>query len=204
MLREALPLFATPVCIFDLKISDSYQKKLQKILVNLDYRLIRNGKGCISDELYLFNFKEFKILNDTILDCFHYFHENVMQYQKNKLKITTSWATKCEQRQESVRHKHTNNLYSAVYYNQCPKGHSNITFYNNNYAPTGYELECEDYNFYNSGNYSVIPRDKSLVVFPANLYHKIQPNLTDKTRYSIACNAQPTPPYGIGDSIIVD
>jgi uncharacterized protein (TIGR02466 family) len=202
LLKETLPLFGIPVCIFDLDIDDAYQKKIQKIITNLDYRMIQDGKGFISTDLYLFKDKAFNKLNKQILESLNFFNEKIMQYKKNDLKITTSWATKCETRQESIRHKHSNNMYSAVYYNQCYDSHSHITFYNYNYTPHGYELEVENYNPYNAGNYSVIPRDKSLVVFPAYLYHQIQPNLSNRPRYSIACNAQPTAPYGIGDSII--
>ena len=204
MNKEIIPLFSIPICLFDLDINDTYQNKIEKTINNLDYRLIENGNGgCISDSVHIFNNKIFDKLNFKILECVKYFNNEVMQYKSNEFKITTSWATRCEKGQESIRHKHSNNMYSAVYYNKCSKEHSNITFYNYNYTPHGYELESETYNLFNAGNWSVIPRDKLLIVFPAYLYHQIQKNTSDNPRYSIACNLRPTGQYGIGDSIIL-
>jgi uncharacterized protein (TIGR02466 family) len=122
-----------------------------------------------------------------------------MGNKKTDFKLTTSWSTKCEKNQESERHKHCNNMYSAVYYNTCDKDVSKIVFYNNNWAAHNYELEVVNYNYFNSGQWSILPKSKSLIIFPSFLYHKISKNTSDKIRYSIACNFVPVAPYGMSD-----
>ena len=89
MLKETLPLFGIPVCIFDLDIDDAYQKKIQKIITNLDYRMIQDGKGFISDDLYLFKDKTFSKLNKQILESLNFFNEKIMQYKKNVKSISS-------------------------------------------------------------------------------------------------------------------
>ena len=115
-----IPLFATPINIFKLDISTKQQDKIEHILQNIDYGPTNQGGGAgISKDLFLFKNKNLKFLQKKILDCICTYNENVFQYKKTKFEVTTSWATICNNQEESERHKHCNSMYSAVYYNKC-------------------------------------------------------------------------------------
>jgi len=201
--KEILPLFSIPVCLFELDIDKTYQNKIEKIINNLDYRIIENANCCISENVHIFKDKVFNKLSKKIKECVNYFNDEIMQYESNNFEITTSWATRCDKNQESMRHKHSNNMYSAVYYNKCKEDHSHLTFFNHQYNPHGYELRPKTDSLFNAGNWSIVPRDNLLVVFPSYLYHQIQKNVGNEPRQSIACNLRPTGQYGMSDSLII-
>jgi|TARA_R100001463_G_scaffold54006_3_gene105010 uncharacterized protein (TIGR02466 family) len=196
-----IPLFATPINLSTLDISDKEQDSIEKTLQSLKYGPTNQSGGAgISKDLFLFNNKKFKSLHKKILDCVCLFNEQVMGYKKTKFKLTTSWATICNNQEESERHKHCNSMYSAVYYNKCSDSVADIVFYNNNWASNNYDLETVESNHFNSSYWSIPPKDKLLIVFPSSMYHRISKSHDNKTRYSIACNFVPVPPYGYMDS----
>ena len=206
MSQKVIPLFASPICLFELNISKEHQDKIESILHKLEYEPADNRECYLSRDVYLYNNKNIysplTTLKTKILDSINLFNEEVMSYKKTEFEITTSWATRCSFNEESGRHKHCNNMYSAVYYNKCHDNSSKIEFHNNNWSSYNYDLGVSEYNHFNSSTWSIEPRDKLLIVFPSSMYHKISKNLGPKPRYSIACNARPLPPYGYRDSYI--
>ena len=200
--KEILPLFSIPISLYKLDLDKTYQNKIEKKINSLSYRIIENGQGCISNDVHIFKNKIFDKLSKKIKECVNFYNDEVMQYESNDFEITTSWATKCDKNQESMRHKHSNNMDSAVYYNKCKKDHSHLTFFNQHYNPHGYELKPKTDVQFNAGNWSILPEDNLLVVFPSYLYHQIQKNVSDEPRFSIACNLRPTGKYGMSDSFI--
>ena len=122
-----IPLFATPISIFTLDISTKQQDKIEETLQNIDYGPTNQGGGAgISKDLFLFKNKNLKFIQNKILHCIHTYNENVFQYKKTKFEVTTSWATICNNQEESERHKHCNSMYSAVYYNKCSDAFSDM------------------------------------------------------------------------------
>jgi uncharacterized protein (TIGR02466 family) len=203
--QETLSLFSIPICLFDLNIDKEQQKTIENIIKNTEYRLTESGNAYISEDLHLFQtHPELHFLNQQFLKYINYFNEDVLNYKKTNFKITTSWSTQCLYGQESERHKHSNSMYSGVYYNKCDIKTSEIIFYNNDWTGSNYELEVDKYNSFNATRWRIQPRDKLLIIFPSFLSHKILKNLNKKIRHSIAFNCIPVPPYGFGDSFIID
>tara|TARA_X000000368_G_C22973626_1_gene686639 strand:+ start:53 stop:640 length:588 start_codon:yes stop_codon:yes gene_type:complete len=104
-------------------------------------------------------------------------------------KMASSWFTRTKPNQSVMEHKHTNSVWSSVFYFQ--DNVSNIVFRKR-------ELPMIDVKFSNH-NPSTIPygvcesaADKgSMVVFPSDLYHSTNTNKTDTYRYSLAMNFMP-------------
>jgi uncharacterized protein (TIGR02466 family) len=200
---KIIPLFATPVCLFDLNIDNKQQTTIDRLLKTIKYRTLEDCNASISKEVHLFDMQpKLNFLKQEILRHISFFNEEVMQHKKTNFKLTTSWASKCLKNQESTSHKHCNSMYSAVYYNKNNDQSSSIVFNNDNWNRHNYEIEVIKYNEYNSSKWFIPPKDKLLIVFPSFLYHKISKNLSNITRYSIACNFIPLPPYGIGDNYV--
>jgi uncharacterized protein (TIGR02466 family) len=198
-----IPLFAVPIGLYTLNISQKEQNQIENTLRKLEYRSTNQSGGAgASKDLFLFKDKKFKVLKEKILKMICVYNEQVMGYKKTNFRVTTSWATICKKKEESERHKHCNSMYSAVYYNKCSKNISNICFYNNNWNSNNYDLESNEFNTVNSSSWSFKPEDKLLVIFPSSTYHNILKSYDNTIRYSIACNFVPKPPYGYEDSFV--
>ena len=145
--------------------------------------------------------KEAKVLiskNYNVLEDINYLkdeiYSNIKNYLNNimKLKInfqfTTSWVTKTFPNGYSNRHYHSNSFLSGVYYPIGDKNF-NINFYKKN---SFWDVQTIEVNDLNTTWYGFnITENSSLILFPSDLEHSIEKNLSDKTRYSIAFNIFP-------------
>jgi len=112
-------------------------------------------------------------------------------------KFLNSWATKTLPNGFSQKHVHSNTFLSGVFY---PKGseHFKISFYKNNEF---WDINVKEINNLNAKESTIaIGDDNVLLLFPSNLYHAIQKNTSNKTRYSIAFNVNPSGSIGNGDT----
>jgi uncharacterized protein (TIGR02466 family) len=132
-------------------------------------------------------------------------YNNVKNYLNNKMKLkmdfqfTTSWVTKTEPNGFSQKHLHQNSFLSGVYY---PIGNDgfNIKFYKEEYF---WGVKVTEINDLNADWFNInITENSVLILFPSNLRHSIEKNLSDKMRYSIAFNTLPSGEIGTGDSKI--
>lgn len=192
-----IPLFATPLTIYE--IEHVNQDKIEETLKSVKYKGIDKlpNHSSISESLNILNNHEnLKGLKVKIEQAIDNFSQKIIGNKKTKLSLTTSWATKTEPGEASDTHKHSNNMFSAVYYNYKS---SPIRFFKYN-NETNMEISPEKYTVYNSNYWDITPLDRFLVVFPSYLRHSILRNKNKNTRYSIACNFHPTGDYGRGDS----
>jgi len=135
--------------------------------------------------------------NEIYMQIKHYLN-NVMQF-KMDFQFTTSWVTKTEPNGYCQKHLHQNSFLSGVYYPIGNEGF-NIKFYKEEYfwgvrATVNNDLNADWYNIN-------IAENSILILFPSNLRHSIEKNLSDKMRYSIAFNTLPLGVIGTGDSKI--
>jgi uncharacterized protein (TIGR02466 family) len=150
-----------------------------------------------SDNLYVLEDKRFKFLKDELMKEFYLFSRDQMKYS-NKFEITTSWFTKAEKGQSSESHNHNNCMISGVLYLQTDKNCGNINF--QNYDNRRYNINIEEYNIFNGAEVDFPPEDGLLLLFPSEVWHKIEKNKSDTTRYSLAFNLVPTGLIGYGNS----
>ena len=173
--------------------------KILKHIQNIEFE--KTGPS-IQEEAEVYISKNFNILED-IGYLKDEIYNNIKNYLNNimKLKIdfqfTTSWVTKTFPNGYSQKHQHNNSFLSGVYY---PKGDKNfnIRFYKKN---DFWSIETTESNDYNASWYGVnILEDSVLILFPSDLNHSIDKNLSDKIRYSIAFNTLPLGEIGYTDS----
>jgi|LakMenEpi03Aug12_release.lakeMendotaPanAssembly.Ray.scaffolds.fasta_scaffold531214_2 uncharacterized protein (TIGR02466 family) len=147
--------------------------------------------------------------NLNILDKIDYLRNEIYISVKNylnnvmKLKIdfqfTTSWVTKTPPNGHSNGHIHQNSFLSGVYYPISDKNFK-IKFYK---EKSLWGVETIEINDLNADWYIVnLAENSALILFPSNLMHSIEKNLSDKVRYSIAFNTLPLGEIGFGDSKI--
>jgi hypothetical protein len=119
--------------------------------------------------------------NHIYFFCKHYMKE-VLCYA-NEPEILSSWIVKTLPNGRSNSHIHENSLFTGVFYPQHnPK--MSIRIYN----PVKKYLAGEvlKYSPLNSDFYDHIPNKNTLIMFNSNLEHRINTNLSDDIRYSLA------------------
>jgi len=143
-------------------------------------------------------FKDLNYLKNEIYNNIKNYLNNVMKL-KIDFQFTTSWATKTLPNGYSQKHGHQNSFLSGVYYPIGDKNFS-IKFYKKN---NFWAVRPIEYNNLNNSSFSInIAENSFLILFPSDLEHSIEENLSDKTRYSIAFNTLPLGEIGDGDSKI--
>ena len=200
---STIPLFATPLSIFNLnEISEEESDKIENVLKNIKYNdiLKTDSHSCVSSFFNLFDrYEELDNLKKIILNKIKIYSEDIIGNTKTDFQIVSSWSTKTGLNQASDAHRHSNCMYSAVYYNKANESTSSIRFYRYNFN-SSFEVLPEKYTIYNSTHWTIQPTNKLLVIFPAYLAHSITKSFSEKIRYSIACNIHPINSYGIEDS----
>ena len=199
---EILPIFSSPVYVNE--IEDIDFKKYLNLSKKYKWRLSGEKEelknlSLASEDLNILEKKEFKTLKQRIMKEFNIFKNDVMKY-KNDFKITTSWLTLSKKNQYSKLHKHTNCMFSGILYLNTNEKDGNLYFENVNNR--SFFIVPEEYNFYNTYSFNVIPKIGRIVFFPSELYHKIELNKTNSKRISLAFNFLPKGEIGGGDSYL--
>jgi len=127
------------------------------------------------------------------------FKKNIMGY-KNDFKITTSWISKTDKKQQSMYHNHKNSMYSGVYYPIVDEDSAPLLFHHDDNV--SFNLETIANNINNSSEIKVTPQSDTVIFFPSGLYHCIGEHLSNKTRYCIAFNLFPIGKLGDADSYV--
>ena len=183
------PIFSKPLYIKQLNIDT---KKIVSILKKYDF-YFDEVKGInfssASNSLYVLEDEKLLFLKDELLKEINLFTSDVMKYSNN-FDITTSWFTKSTPGQSSYYHNHNNCMISGVLYLQTNENCGNLSF--NNYDDKRYKLQVKALNLFNSPEWNITPKDGLLLMFPSEVYHQIQKNNSDTTRYSLSFNLVPT------------
>ena len=190
-----------PQAVVGLSKLEVDHNKVLEYIENIEFKMTE-GSIFGKDEIYIS--KNFKIL-DEISYLRDEIYNNIKNYLNNIMKLkmdfqfTTSWVTKTFPYGYSQSHHHSNSFLSGVYYPIGDKDFK-IKFYKKN---SFWNIEPIEANDLNTTWYDFnITENNSLILFPSDLKHSIEKNLSNKIRYSIAFNTLPLGEIGTGDSKI--
>ena len=142
---------------------------------------------------------------DSHLDLKNKFTERVNKILQSEFKyatsfqMTTSWLTRTVPYGSIHKHRHTNSLWSTVFY--FYEGCGTITFHKKRPAinvPTTDEFTDPDLGMH--GDVVFLAEKGKMLLFPSGLEHSVSFNDSDKYRYSIAMNWMPQGMCKVGDS----
>jgi len=188
-MEELIPLFSKPVFLknidFNLKQTLS---TIEKIEFEESNPKIESDKSYASNDKYILEHKELKTLKTILTKELNLYVKNHMHYVNN-FEITTSWLTKIDQGADSVLHNHNNSMLSGVLYLKVNKKSGRIRF--ESFADARYLPQISKYTVFNSLDYYFEPSDKLLIIFPSEMFHQVEQNKSNITRYSLAFNAIP-------------
>lgn len=156
-----------------------------------------------SVDKFILNTHFFKELKKKIVEEFNFFKNDILFYNNNDFKITTSWVSKTEKNQSSFFHNHHNCMYSGIFYLRTTNNTGNLIIEDHN--DVRFKLEPTLYNFYNAREFTFDVQNNSIIFFPSECHHRVLTHNSDITRYAIAFNLIPVGKIGIeGDDSFVN
>ena len=172
---------------------DNY--KILNYMENLDYN---KSMGSATPDADIHISKNTKVLKD-LPELERIFAEKVNFYIKEvyewmiDIQFTKSWVTKAYPGGYSQPHYHANSLLSGIYY---PFGNEGFKIMFKSPSPVISFWDMSDINFPSSSIYSAKEitfdtSDNLLIIFPSYLRHRVMPNNSKETRYSLAFNIFP-------------
>lgn len=138
---------------------------------------------------FLLNDPQYHGIKNQIDQHMRYYYHDVLQYATAVYPVmTSSWLVKSLPNQESSWHIHTNSFFSGVLYLTGESNSGNISFKENLDMLLPLTPPIKNENEYNTRFFSIEPSEGLLLLFPSKLEHKVEQNLSNTTRVSIAFN----------------
>ena len=179
-------------------ITDQQLYEIKNYLDNIQYQKIDNSNKntytSASKSNFIFKDEKLFSLKERIMTEFNFFKNNILKYENNDFIFTTSWIAKSEKNETSEYHNHNNCMYSGIFYVNTDENCGQLCF--ENFADKRFNLIPTEYNIYNCLNFNFKPKNKMIIFFPSELFHKILKNNSDIIRYSIAFNMIPVGIFG--------
>jgi len=205
--KKVYTLFSKVFYNTNLNLNDNELKEVVKVLDNIytknsyehyatHHNMDRNKLSQASIRKNVLD--DLPILKNLIINEFNIFKNDVLKYERNDFKITTSWISKSIKGQSSEYHNHNNCMYSGIFYVQTDKNSGGISF--ENFENTRFLLNPTEHNLYNCKEIVINPVNNTLIFFPSEIHHKVLLNNSDIVRYAIAFNLIPIGKIGKEDS----
>jgi len=133
---------------------------------------------------------EHVVLNDMFSEILKHAekYREIISY-KQKLNFINLWININGYKDYNVEHIHCNSVVSGVYY--LSPHNTDIVFVHPAAQLMQFDWNrdvVDNYNKNNSQNWSITPSPNQLLLFPSWLGHRVEPNLSGKSRISISFN----------------
>lgn len=191
---KVYPLFSKPIYINNI---DYDVKKIYPQLKKVKWRCIHVDPNeqfsSASLDNKILDKKPYKEIRKHIEEHFNNYVYNVLEWNQ-KFKITTSWLTKTLHNERARYHNHNNCMYSGVLYLKTPLEKATISF--ENYETKRFNLIPKNYNLFNNLEFFIDTSPGDIVIFPSEVFHKININRSHEERISLAFNFIPVGKIG--------
>ena len=158
----------------------NYQLKTDNVIISN-----RGGWQSPSNFYEQESFSEFKnyIMSNVFQSLTHY---------NKKFKLANMWININKKGNYNVSHNHPDCIMSGVFWVKTSEKCGQLTFENHHTFAENTLIASIDKNYKNKFNYyhdlKFIPKEETLIIFPAHLRHHVEPNESDEDRISIAFN----------------
>ena len=186
-------IFQTPLFKTKLENTHGLDKELIKLLENekkLKAGRKKTNKGGFQTKLLgsgtpaVDKFHQF--ISPTVVN----FLKQINIPKDSMVRLSPLWINSNTKNSYNLSHTHDGE-FSLVYYLKTPKDCGSIVFKNPNPAFTilkFYDLPFPEYNYYNSQEFVVDPKENDLLIFPSHLVHYVRPSNSKKERISLSLN----------------
>lgn len=182
---DVQPLFAIPY--FRTSLKSAISPEQVSFIKNL--KMVNNQQNLISENLYIFEEPELKSIKDAVQEALDIYAKEVMGIEQ-KLYVTQSWSLVNQPGVGMHTHSHSNSIVSgSLYFAQLPSPVSRMIFdKHTTYRRLEINPVKERQNVFNTPINVVTPQSHDLLLFPSELNHMVEPNMSSQPRYSIAFN----------------
>lgn len=179
------PLFATPY--FRANLAHAISPEQVEFIKNL--KMISNKQNLISENLYIFDEPELKSIKDAVQEALDLYASKVMGISQ-RLYVTQSWSLINHQNVGMHPHSHSNSIISgSLYYTDLPEPKARMIFDRYTaYRQLQINPDADKHNLYNTPVNVVVPEKHEVLLFPSDVNHLVESNVTGEPRYSIAFN----------------
>lgn len=186
--KQVLPMWATPLYASFIPGSASFVKEVN----NLSWKRTEGDDGWITEEAFILDREEFKILKDNIEHHINFFVKEVAQYLNVDFYITNSWAVKHGKNDWAPKHFHSNCIFSGIVYLKCNNESGDIVFHKNpghtTLASETFLFDVKDYNNFNNTTENILPQQEQILIFPSHVEHRVTKSQSSEERIAIAFN----------------
>jgi uncharacterized protein (TIGR02466 family) len=181
-------LFNVPVLFkqtnIDTKPLIKYINKVSK-----NSKVVNSNVGGVHSEFFDLTEPSLEELKKEIIQNMDKFFSECMFKSKN-LFFQNMWAITNKYKDYNVTHNHPFAMFSGAFYVKAPVKCGKVVFEHPGMSLMHFwhGLEREKFNKYNSPTWSFDIKEKDLLIFPSWLFHKVEPNMSNKERIVISFN----------------
>ena len=174
-----------PTTMFTSRYPDAYDEEFEYI-EKLSYRQEGSYNGnCKTEDPYILKHKELSKIKNWIKEKIKKYATDVIT-NKSELIITNSWANRNDPGAGHPTHHHQNSIISGIFYLNVNDSMPPTQFYNR-YLPMIQLLRTE-YNSMNAEHVTAPMANGDLILFPSDIMHSVNINITNEPRYTLAFN----------------
>ncbi|MFT5677416.1 MAG: hypothetical protein ACI808_003368 [Paraglaciecola sp.] len=179
------PLFATPY--FRADVGHAISNDQIEFISNL--KMIKNRDNYISENLYIFEEPELKSIAKVIQEALDIYANKVLGIPQ-KIYVTQSWSLVNQSNVGMHSHAHSNSFVSGVlYYAELPTPASRVIFDRDlMYQRIKLAPDADKANLYNTQTNVITPKSKEVLLFPSDINHAVEPNLSNEPRRVVSFN----------------
>lgn len=191
-------LWSVPIYKSEIPVDNKWLNFLNQI----KYHRVHTNNGYMSNKFNLLETKQLNSLKKQIIKHLHnYTYEHLGI--KTKFKITVSWSMKHIENDFAQTHKHTNSIFSGIYYLQTQEGCGDIFFHNKNRLVEMFSLTYRKDNFLNVEKCLFKIKNGTLLLFPSDVYHGTeQMRLKNFERICLSFNVFIKDNIGVNESLL--
>lgn len=182
---QVYSLFPTPFLRSYLEVTPSVREFVQY----LDYNQAEYGN--VSQNKDILNYPHMREYKDKIIGklC-DYFYDVCGMSQSSVPVITTSWVNLHHPGDYNETHIHYNSVLSGVWYLSVTKNSGDFSFMREGKELFGntFSFTPENLNDFNTQSAAFVPQIGDLFIFPSSLKHRVEKNLEQFDRLSLAFN----------------
>lgn len=184
---EFLPLFATPLYLSKIEISDS----LKNIIFNVKLHRRDQARCYLSDNSNLLDIEDLLPLKVQVESHIKKYTDVVVGTDEEvNYPIIKSWLIKHTEGDYAHRHVHLNSLFSGVIYLKTDEKSGTFSLINpfRNAVPEALSPTTHRFNHFNSRMWSFTPEENNIIIFPSFLEHMVSPCMSKQERYCLPFN----------------
>ena len=180
-------LFPTPIFQSEIPLKEGWLEHVK----TLDYDRTAMDNGYISRDRDIFSHPELRSLKHEVSDAVRYFAYGQLKVcDYVYIDVCRAWGIKHMPNDWAQNHCHMNSVFSGIYYLDVTEHSGDLVIekgqHSTNCFMTTLTPDVNYFNQYTQQSWRLKPETGMLVVFPSQIIHNVEKNLTQNERYAIA------------------